>query len=77
MTHQELWNAIEILAQKNGTTCCGLARMSGLAPTTFNKSKQFSANGVPRWPSCGTIAKVIAATHITIVQFAELCMEQE
>ena len=75
MKHQALWYAIEKLAQSNGLTCSGLAKLCGLDATTFNKSKQFSPNGTPRWPSCGTIAKIIQACNITIIEFAKLCTE--
>ena len=74
MTHQLLWNAISKLAQLNGLTCSGLAKLSGLDSTTFNKSKQFSSDGTPRWPSCGTIAKIISATNTSVIDFAKLCM---
>ena len=69
-THEDLWNAIEILARNNHMTCSGLARASGLDPTTFNKSKRASKYGQPRWLSMETIAKVLAATHTTADQFA-------
>lgn len=75
MTHQALWIAIESLASMHGLTSSGLAKLSGLDATTFNKSKQISADGTPRWPSCSTIAKIIAATNITVVGFAQLCMD--
>ena len=77
MEHQLLWMAIEKLAKSQGLTCSGLAKLSGLDATTFNKSKQFSSDGTPRWPSCNTIAKIIKATNITMVDFAQLCMECE
>ncbi len=75
MNHKMLWNAITTLAQKKGLTCSGLAKLSGLDATTFNQSKQFSPDGTPRWPSCGTIAKILAATNITIKDFAEICLQ--
>ena len=74
MEHKILWGAIEKLAQAHGLTCSGLARLSGLGASTFNKSKQFSPDGTPRWPSCCTIAKIIRATNTTLVEFAQLCM---
>ena len=77
MEHQLLWKGIEKLAKQNGLTCSGLAKLSGLDATTFNKSKQFSPDGTPRWPSCNTIAKIIHATNITMLEFAKLCMECE
>lgn len=77
MTHQMIWDAIAKLAEKNGLSRSGLARLSGLDATTFNKSKQFSADGTPRWPSCSTLAKIIAATNTTAVDFAKLCVLSE
>ncbi len=74
MTHQSLWNAIRTLAELHGLTCSGLAKLSGLDSTTFNKSKQFSPDGTPRWPSCSTIAKITNATNTSIVDFAKLCI---
>jgi phage repressor protein C with HTH and peptisase S24 domain len=71
-THEDLWNAIEILARKNNMTCSGLARASGLDPTTFNKSKRASKYGQPRWLSMETISKVLTATHTTADQFADM-----
>lgn len=77
MEHQTLWEAIEKLAQTHGLTCSGLARLSGLDAGTFNKSKQFSPDGTPRWPSCGTIAKIIRATNISVLEFAQLCTSSQ
>ena len=72
MQHKTLWKTIEKLAQSQGLTCSGLAKRSGLDATTFNKSKQFSPDGTPRWPSCATIAKIIDATNISLMEFAEI-----
>ena len=52
MEHKILWDAIKSIAHHNGLSCSGLAKKSGLDATTFNKSKQFTSNGTPRWPSC-------------------------
>ena len=71
-THEDLWNAIEIIARKNNMTCSGLARASGLDPTTFNKSKRASKYGQPRWLSMETISKVLTATNTTADQFANM-----
>lgn len=76
MTHQMLWNAIERLAKENGMTCSGMAKKCGLDATTFNKSKQFTANGAPRWPSCGTLAKVLTTLHVSPIEFAKMICEQ-
>lgn len=72
MQHKTLWKTIEKLAQSQGLTCSGLAKRSGLDATTFNKSKQFSSDGTPRWPSCATIAKIILATNTSLQEFAEM-----
>ncbi len=77
MTHQILWAAISRLAEEKGLSCSGLAKLSGLDATTFNKSKQFSPDGTPRWPSCNTVAKVIIATNISICDFAQICMKEK
>lgn len=69
MTHYLFWNAIDNLAKTHGLTRSGLAKLSGLDATTFNKSKQFSPDGTPRWPSCGTIIKVINALKLTPQEF--------
>lgn len=72
MQHKTLWKTIEKLAKSQGLTCSGLAKRSGLDATTFNKSKQFSPDGTPRWPSCATIAKIIDATNTNLQEFAEM-----
>ena len=45
LTHPQIWRAIDALAARNGMSPSGLARLAGLDPTTFNKSKRGSANG--------------------------------
>lgn len=72
MTHFLFWDAIEQLAKSHGLSRSGLAKLSGLDATTFNKSKQFSSDGTPRWPSCGTIMKVITALNLSPKDFISL-----
>ncbi len=62
MNHYQIWHAIELFAREHGMSCSGLAKYSGLDPTTFNKSKRESVFGQPRWPSTSSIAKIINAT---------------
>lgn len=62
MTHHQIWHAIELFAREHGMSCSGLAKLSGLDPTTFNKSKRKTVFGQPRWPSTNSIAKILAAT---------------
>ena len=71
-THEQLWNAIDILARNNNFSTSGMARAAGLDPTTFNRSKRQSKYGQPRWLSMETIAKVLTATHTTADQFADM-----
>ena len=66
LAHEEVWTAIDALAQRNGLSPSGLARRSGLDPTTFNKSKRHAADGRPRWPSTESIAKILKATNTSI-----------
>jgi phage repressor protein C with HTH and peptisase S24 domain len=69
MTHEEVWRAIERFATEHGMSCSGLAKCSGLDPTTFNKSKRYSKYGQPRWPSTGSIAKILTATGSNLNDF--------
>lgn len=66
LAHEEVWTAIDALAQRHGLSPSGLARRSGLDPTTFNKSKRHAADGRPRWPSTESIAKILKATNTSI-----------
>ena len=69
MTHKDIWKAIDNFAFQHKMSCSGLARFSGLDPTTFNKSKRWSKYGQPRWPSTGSIAKVLNSTGKTLHDF--------
>ncbi len=66
LAHEEVWGAIDSLAERNGMSPSGLARRSGLDPTTFNKSKRHAPDGRPRWPSTESIAKILKATNCNI-----------
>lgn len=77
ITHAMLWRAIEKLAEQNGTTCSGLARMGGLDITVFNKSKRFTSTGKQRWMSTFTLVKVLDATNTSMHQFAKLLEEEK
>ena len=76
LSNDNLWRAIDRLAHDNNLSCSAMARISGLDPTTFNKSKRASKYGQPRWPSIETIAKVLNATHTTFSQFATYTEEK-
>jgi len=69
MNHYQIWHAIELFAKEHGLTCSGLAKRSGLDPTTFNKSKRQSIFGQPRWPSTSSISKILSATGASAQDF--------
>ncbi len=71
MTHSDIWAAIDKLASEHNMTCSGLARCSGLDSTTFNKSKRWTKEGKPRWPSTQSLAKILASTGSNIEEFAK------
>jgi phage repressor protein C with HTH and peptisase S24 domain len=77
MTHQEIWDAIESFASERKMTCSGLARISCLDPTTFNRSKRWSKYGQPRWPSTCSIAKVLIATESEFQDFAKFLIKKK
>ncbi|MEM9733343.1 MAG: helix-turn-helix transcriptional regulator [Pseudomonadota bacterium] len=68
-SHQQVWAAIDGLAERKGMSVSRLAREAGLDPTTFNKSKRTSADGRLRWPSTESLAKIMQATHTSTEQF--------
>ncbi|MDQ0313791.1 S24 family peptidase [Amorphus orientalis] len=69
LTHDQVWSAIDTLAERQGMTPSGLARRAGLDPTTFNKSKRLAGDGRPRWPSTESIAKILEATGASLTDF--------
>jgi hypothetical protein len=72
LTHQTIWKAIDLIAQRCGTTPSGLARRAGFDATTFNRSKRISPDGRERWPSMETIAKILKVAEMDLVAFGEL-----
>lgn len=75
LKHSEIWRAIDLLAQQHGLTPSGLARRSGLDPTTFNKSKRTTRDGRQRWPSTESIARILEATGSSMSEFVSLLGE--
>ncbi len=69
LKHADVWRAIDRLAQKHGLSASGLARRSGLDPTTFNKSKRITKEGKQRWPSTESISKILTATGDSLAEF--------
>ena len=77
LTHAQIWNAIDRLAARSKMTASGLAKKSGLDPTTFNKSKRITPEGRPRWPSTESVAKALAATNTKVDTFVTLITDGE
>ena len=77
LTHDQVWTALDRLAERAGLSASGLAKKSGLDPTTFNKSKRVTADGRERWPSTESIAKALAATNSSIDSFVQLIGDTE
>ena len=75
MTHQDIWQAIDKFAVRQNMSCSGLAKLSGLDATTFNKSKRWSKYGQPRWPSTNSIAKILNSTGKTMEDFVKCICE--
>jgi len=72
MKHEQIWRALDTLAAENGLSASGLARRSGLDPTTFNPSKRHMPDGRARWPSTESLAKALDATGATLEAFSLL-----
>ncbi len=72
MKHEDIWRALDTLAAENGLSVSGLARASGLDPTTFNPSKRAMPDGRARWPSTESLAKVLNATGASLEAFTAL-----
>jgi len=69
LTHAQVWEGIDCLAERHDMSASGLAKAAGLDPTTFNKSKRIGPDGRPRWPSTESLAKSLQATGETFEEF--------
>jgi phage repressor protein C with HTH and peptisase S24 domain len=72
MKHEDIWRALDTLAAEYGLSASGLAKKSGLDPTTFNPSKRRMPDGRARWPSTESLAKVLDATGASLEAFTTL-----
>src|SRR5260221_5751033 len=72
LTHGQVWTALDRLAERAGLSPSGLAKKSGLDPTTFNKSKRVAIDGRERWPSTESVSKALAATNSSIETYVQL-----
>jgi len=76
LTHDQIWTALDRLAERSGLSPSGLAKKSGLDPTTFNKSKRITNDGRERWPSTESVAKALTATNTAIDTFVQLITDR-
>ncbi|GJD32047.1 LexA repressor [Methylobacterium adhaesivum] len=72
LSHEQIWTAIDRLAERHGFSASGLARRAGLDATSFNRSKRVGPDGRKRWPSTESIAKVLVATGANLDDFLRL-----
>jgi phage repressor protein C with HTH and peptisase S24 domain len=72
LTHDQVWTAMDALAEKYDLSASGLAKSAGLDPTTFNKSKRVGPDGRPRWPSTESLSKALAAVGGSLDEFVAL-----
>lgn len=72
LVHERVWAALDALAERYSLSPSALARRAGLDPTAFNRSKRYSPDGRPRWPSTESLAKVLDATGASWREFIAL-----
>ena len=71
-THKQVWHAIDVIAERYGFSASGLAKKSGLDPTSFNPSKRNGPDGRPRWPTMESISRVLNASGAPVDEFMEI-----
>ncbi|MCF6329782.1 MAG: helix-turn-helix transcriptional regulator [Henriciella sp.] len=72
MRHVDIWKGIDRLAERNGLTASGLAKLAGLDATAFNKSKREARDGRLRWPSTESISRALDAVGAGFDEFAAM-----
>lgn len=77
LSHEQIWAAIDRLAEHYGYSASGLARRAGLDATSFNRSKRIGPDGRKRWPSTESVSKVLAATGASLDDFLRLVESRE
>ncbi len=77
LSHEQIWAAIDRLAERYGYSASGLARRAGLDATSFNRSKRIGPDGRKRWPSTESVSKVLAATGASLDDFLRLIDSRE
>ena len=77
LSHEQIWAAIDRLAERYGYSASGLARRAGLDATSFNRSKRIGPDGRKRWPSTESVSKVLNATGASLDEFMRLIASRE
>jgi len=77
LSHRQIWSAIDALATRYNLSPSGMAKLAGLDPTTFNKSKRQTTDGRGRWPNTESLAKILAATGASLDEFLSLVNEHD
>ncbi len=72
LSHKQVWNAIDVIAERYGYSASGLAKKSGLDPTSFNPSKRNGPDGRPRWPTMESISRLLQASGASVEEFSDL-----
>lgn len=77
MKYENVWDAVDKLAEIHGLSPSGLAKLAGLDATTFNKSKRIRPDGKKRWPSLDSINRLLEIFNISFEQFYALSSGNE
>lgn len=77
MKYNQVWYAVDKLAEMNNLSPSGLAKKAGLDSTTFNKSKRIRPDGKKRWPSMESISKILTVCNCDFQDFYKLGTSEE
>jgi phage repressor protein C with HTH and peptisase S24 domain len=77
LSHDQIWMAIDRLAERYGYSASGLARRAGLDATSFNRSKRIGPDGRKRWPSTESVSKILTATGASLDDFLRLIVARD
>ena len=72
LPHAAVWAAVDAIAERNGLSLYALSIKTGTDKNLFSPCRRVTGCGKPRWPNMQTVAKVLAATGTSFVEFATL-----
>ncbi len=75
-SHEQIWAAFEVIAERCGMSLSALSKSAGLDPTSFNPSKRYGRGGRERWPSTETLSRVLKAANMDLREFAAILDSQ-